>query len=128
MSPEGLQTIYLFLFKALLVSSKMSPLIKNELDAMFADKFLRGLIGFTVESALVGDGHEYSMRQLGQVINSLNLLNPQCAKSIEQTVSMILYETGRVFYDRIVDLDLLEKTKIRFQKHFSDNFNKRFAT
>lgn len=98
---DTLQSIYLFLFKRLLLTSDLSQLMKNELDAMFADKFLRALIGFTLDSANSNDGHEYSMRQLSQLAESLRLLGPQCSKSIEQAVSMVLYQTSRVYYDRL---------------------------
>jgi len=75
--------------------------MKNEIDAMFADKFLRALIGFTVESAGIRDGYEYSMRQLAQLTASVQLLGKQCGKSIEQAVSVILYHASRIYYDRL---------------------------
>jgi hypothetical protein len=41
---------------------------------------------------------------------------------------MILYQLARVYYDRLPNDNIVDKTKIRFQKAFSDNFNKRYAT
>jgi hypothetical protein len=67
------------------------------------------------------------MRQLSQLANSLSLLNHHGSKTTEQAVTMILYQLQRVCYDRSTNEDIIDKTKIRFQKAFSDNFNKRYV-
>lgn len=100
-SIETLHSIYLSLFNRTLTNSNLSQIMKDELSTIFADKFVRVLIGFSTDSMVAKDGEEYSMRQLGQFITSLKLLSPKCARSIEQAVSMVLYQTNRIYFDRI---------------------------